>query len=95
MIERLYLGPVPSEEQCSRVGDPRAKIECLAYLNQLKRLFPEAKFEITWEKHEFGMYPEVIVLYDYYNESEAKQAFEIEANLPELWDDRAKVELRK
>jgi len=95
MIDRLFLGPTPSHETGAQVGDPRSKKECIAYLNQLKRLFPEAKFEIAWERHDFGLYPEVIVTYDYYNESEAKRAFEIEESIPEFWDDLAKEDLRK
>lgn len=94
MKERLYLGPTPLKESHSKIGDPRAKIECEAYIHQLKRLFPDATFELEWQNHTLGMYPEIVITYHYYNDTEAKRAFEIEEKLPEYWDEEAQKELR-
>ena len=98
MREYLELGPVPGGEACQQVGvasyDPHlARLECLAYLQQLLRLFPPVHgtgFAVKAFPHDFGSYHEVCVLYDGDNEAQVEYAFRVEGNLPEQWDEKAK-----
>ena len=46
--DSFSVNSVPYEEECAQVGEDnyrrKAMVECVAYINQLHRLFPEAKF---------------------------------------------------
>lgn len=100
MSDYFTLGPVPSDEDCAQVGDEnfrqRATLEMNAYINQLRRLFPDAessgvRFIKQWFNHDFGSYGEVTALY---NTDEGFSAvLNIELNLPSYWDDEAREEL--
>lgn len=99
--EEIFLGPVPALENCAQVGDPgyseKARAECKAYLNQLKRKFGEppmgGSLKMISCPHDFGEYYEVVAFYDERFPDSAEWAFDVEDNLPELWDDEARVEL--
>jgi len=101
MKDHLYLGPVPYAENCSQLGSEnfvyKSTIECEAYINQLKRMFPSPQkdnyFKIKWNNHDFGMYPEVIVYYDNEDSDSADFALNAERNGPEFWDEEAKKEI--
>jgi len=101
MRDELYLGPVPIEEDCSQVGSvgyfERSRVECGAFINQLKRLFgdpPEGgALTIKSCPHDFGTYHEVIATFDDLYPDSCKWAFEIEENLPMRWDDEALMDL--
>lgn len=102
MIDNLSLGPVPSAERCEQVGpDYRpqaARQECRAFINQLKRTFPqwdetEIDFRIMSHSHDFGTYLDVAVLYDDNAAKQVSLAFHIEANTPDEWDADAIAEL--
>lgn len=99
MRDTLSIGPTPAAEDCEQLGpnyDPvKAKKECRAYINQLTRLYPHMKgrFRISNNPHDFGTYHEVEVLFDSDNEQSVNSAFEIDANIPEHWDEQAKIEL--
>ena len=101
MIEEIYLGPVPLSEDCSQVGGigyfERSRKECRAYINQLRRLGGEppmgGALKIQSCPHDFGTYHEVIAIFDERFPDSCKWAFELEENLPEFWDEEAKVEL--
>ena len=102
MRDELYLGPVPLEEDCSQVGsigyNERSRVECRAYINQLRREFGEppegAALKIKACPHDFGTYHEVVVVFDdvMYPES-ADWAFNLEDKLPLRWDSTAQAEL--
>jgi len=94
MGEELYLGPVPLEEDCSQVGSigyyERSRIECKTYINQLKREFGEppegGALIIKSCPHDFGIYHEVVAIFDELFPDSCKWAFEMEDNLPRRWD---------
>lgn len=98
----VSLGPTPVDEECAEVGSGnyglRAKKECRAYINQLKRIIaanqksiPEGfTFRIKAHPHDFDTYYEVSV---YHDKMECKLAEWIQDNLPSNWDDEAKKEL--
>lgn len=102
MTDELYLGPVPCDESCEQLGHgydaDKARKECSAYKNQLRRMFPNppenAGFRTKSNPHDFGTYFEVIVFYDDTDETSMEYAFNVERNLPESWDEEARKELK-
>lgn len=101
MKDYFCLGPVPYSENCCQVGSENfvynSTKECTAFINQLKRTLLYSKkynsFEIKWNNHDFGMYPEVIINFDDENKDSVKFALAVERNCPEFWDEIAKKEL--
>lgn len=101
MGEEIYLGPVPLEEDCAQVGSDgyyeRSRVECRAYINQLKRQFGEpptgGSLKILACPHDFGTYHEVIAIFNEIYPDSCKWAFEIEENLPMRWDEEALIDL--
>jgi hypothetical protein len=96
MRDFLNIGSTPTDEPCAQIGSPdyyeRARIECRAYANQLKRLFPFGSFVVKSFPHDFGTYFEVVAKYDT-DEQEREAAFAAEANSPEHWDADALLEI--
>jgi len=100
-IDWLELGPTPSAERCAGIGDDdydnQSRIECVAFANQLKRLFPEARYRVRSFNHDFGMYREVCVALETLHNDNGEViepiAYKVEANIPEFWDKEAKKEL--
>jgi len=101
MLESLSLSPTPVGEECAQLGDSnyssRARKECSAFINQLIREFGEppagAGFKISQNHHDFGTYLDVEISFRDEDEAAAAYAYEIEANLPEYWDEVAHKEL--
>ena len=96
--DSFSVSSVPYEENCAQVGEDnyrkKAIVECTAYINQLERLFPEAKdhgiqFKIKWNNHDFGTYAEVEL---YFDDSD-DYAYHIDANIPSNWDEKSLNEL--
>ena len=102
MRDSLNLAPVPLGEGCAQLGEAcyssRARRECTAFINQLKREFGEppagARFKITQNPHDFGTYLDVEIQFDDEDEAASEYAYKVEANLPEYWDDAADQELK-
>ena len=114
-MEYLNIGCSPNEEPCAQVGQPdyyeRARIECTALRNQLKRMFgpvPEgARIVIKSFPHDFGTYYELVCYYEEaeYHEDDVdietrttpseEYAFKLEDNIPDYWDEEAKKELKE
>jgi len=103
MRDCIEIGPTPSGEDCEQLGPNydrlKARKECKAFENQLRRAFPELNGnEKTWtrirsENHDFGTYYEVAVSFDSNDEDSIELAFRIESESPEYWDAEAKAEL--
>lgn len=101
MRDELYLGPVPLEEDCSQVGTPgyieKSRIECKAYINQLRRQFGEPPMggglKIKSCPHDFGTYHEVVAIFDDNFPDSVGWAFEVEDALPSRWDEIALTDL--
>jgi len=102
MIEYLNIGPVPWGEACAQVGsqdyDRRSRRECVAFLNQIRRVAgPEpagAALVIKSFPHDFGSYREVCCRYSDESDPASDYAFDCESHEAlELWDDQALSEL--
>lgn len=96
--DSFSVSSVPYEENCAQVGEDnyrkKAIVECTAYINQLERIFPEAKdygiqFKIKWNNHDFGTYAEVEL---YFDDSDG-YAYYIDANIPSNWDEKSLNEI--
>ena len=102
--ETLELGSSPVEESCSQVGTDdymtRARKECRAYVGQLTRQFPvpadcDIEFGVKRFPHDFGSYLEVAVRFNTECDRSVEYALSVENNLPGVWDNEAKQELRR
>jgi len=100
--DSMELGSTPVSEDCQQLGTPEydpiiARGECRVFINQLLRQFsnkPEnVRFRIKLNQHDFGEYYEVETIFDADDEKAVEYMFNIEANLPECWDEEAKIEL--
>ena len=102
MRDHITIGSTPYDESCAQVGSDRYhrvyRAECLAFINQLRRLFgpePEdAYLRITSNPHDFGSYHEVICDYDCDTPNAVEYAYKCEAETPAEWDDLARAELK-
>ena len=105
MMETIELGPTPCDEPCAQVGSPlyeeTSRLECRAYRNQLERCYVAAHgplpddvhIKVKTFMHDLGEYREVVVRYDGTNQAAVNAAFWLEANMPESWDDEARLEI--
>lgn len=105
MLEKIELGPTPSDETCIQVGEPdyeiRAHAETTAYVNQLHRVYAAAhngkrspaRIRVKEFSHDFGAYFEAVVSFQDNNEEQIEAAFWLDANAPSQWDNEAKREL--
>jgi hypothetical protein len=101
------LGPTPTDETCVQLGDEnysiKARAECLAYKNQLLRMYQSAhkgallptgcRLIVTNEEHDFGTYHEVGVKFNCDDKKCTVAAYWLEAHVPLVWDDKARKEL--
>jgi hypothetical protein len=104
MQQYFDIGSTPSDEECAQVGTPdyyrRAKIECTAFKNQLRRHFGDEKrhgclLVTRANPHDFGDYYEVVI---FFNDKDPKSevfALKVESETPSNWDDDAKKEIQQ
>jgi len=101
-MDHLDLGSAPSDEDCAQVGiddnyEVRARRECRALINQLKRLCgdppPAARFRIMANPHDFGTYYSVVIDFDSGDEAAAAYAYRCDEESPDQWDMAARFEL--
>lgn len=103
MKEYMQIGSAPYNVDCAQVGstaynyDARSRIECYAFLDQIKRVCGEppegAGIIVKSFPHDFGAYREVCVVYDDQNEEATQYAFKCESADIGEWDDEAIKEL--
>lgn len=101
MKDYITLGPTPGDESCAQLGSDNyydnARKEGRAYINQLRRTFPDlppgVTFTLKANPHDFGTYHEVNVVFDTNNEAAVKAAYNIDENVPAEWDAEARTEL--
>lgn len=101
MMDELYIGCTPADEECAQVGSSdyteRARKECRAYINQLIREFGEppegCRLAIKSNSHDFGTYYSVVCKYND-SEAAATYAFKCEGEGSGTWDDEARKELQ-
>ena len=94
----VEIGQVPSDERCEQAGVPtynayRARKECRAYINQLRREFgPEPEgANLAIRSCNGGEYVEVVCYFD--DEVGLRYAFRCEREASPNWDSEAKIEL--
>ena len=101
-MDHLDLGSVPSDEDCAQVGvddnyPVRAKRECRALINQLKRACgeppPGARFRIMANPHDFGTYYSVVIDFDPEDAEAVAYAYRCDEESPREWDMAARLEL--
>jgi len=100
MRDYIDIGPTPVDESCEQLGPnynpARAKAECRAYINQLRRVYGEepegARLRITSNPHDFGTYHEVVCNFDDEYPASVEYAFKLEEGC-ENWDEEARAEL--
>lgn len=93
-MDRLDLGSAPSDEDCAQLGsddyEVRAKRECRALVNQLKRQCgtppPNTRFRIKSNPHDFGTYYSVVIEFDPEDDEAAAYAYRCDEASPSQWD---------
>ena len=101
MKDTFEIGSTPNDETCQQVGPNydsiKARAECRAYINQLKRVYGNepigCNLKITEHMHDAGLYHEVTVVFT--DETDLHSDY-IWGNLEcgcERWDSAAKIEL--
>jgi hypothetical protein len=103
MMDSLYIGATPYEEECAQVGakdydyETKARKECQQYIAQLRRQFGVepggAHLYIKRNPHDFGTYLSVECKFDGNNQVAVDYAYKLEAQGPAKWDDEARKEL--
>ncbi|MCA9365948.1 hypothetical protein KC723_03555 [Candidatus Kaiserbacteria bacterium] len=93
MIDYVYIGESPVDEDCLPSDDSRSAAECRIYARQLRRQFPNARIRVKREPGGWGGYSTVVAEYDDSIPEEMKAAFDVEGESPMNWDLQAKFEL--
>ena len=97
MRDYISLGSTPCDERCVQVSKDsylqEMRKECTIYVDQLRRRFPQVLFGIKSFPHDFGSYLEAVAYFD--DENSAEAAFEVEANIPQNWDEVSVIKLSK
>lgn len=101
MRDYIDIGPTPTEEECTGVGQPgyeeRARLECRVFLDQIRRQLgpepPGARLAIKRNPHDFGDYLDVVCYFDGTDQAAMDYAFSCEAAV-DRWDATAKRELQ-
>lgn len=103
MIDYMFLGSAPADEECAQVGTDeyadRARVECIAYKKQIARLVAAAGKEIPakaaiitkGQSHDYGTYYEVAVRFDDNDADACDFAYWLEEHMPGKWDDEARA----
>lgn len=101
--DKLELGSSPSGEDCAQVGSDDYRSKASKELYQYKRMcselinsqFSDLKIDLRVKSfpHDFGSYYELCAYFDPDIEESVDQAFWLEDNAPQNWDDEAKTKL--
>ena len=90
MRDYFYIGSCPAEEDCAQLGVTErfaelSRLECSQYVAALRVVYgfePEGcRYQIKWEEHDFGSYPEVVIWYDDEDEASVEYAQKVEYGL--------------
>jgi len=98
MIDYIYLGSTPGDEDCVQVSSkggylPAMRRECAVYLHQLQRAFPDVHFKVKRFDHDFGLYYEVVAIFNVEDEGAEQAAYRVDDEVPTNWDEEALEEL--
>ena len=99
MKSELSLGTSPWGENCAQTIDASystiGREECQRWIKLLRSTyekfhsgnFPEGlRFKIKTESHDFGMYYDVVVVFDDSDEAAVTAAYWLDENTPEKWE---------
>lgn len=96
-MDFVNIGSVPAGEDCEQLGPNydavKARKECEIFKRQLQRMFPNAMLKVKSFPHDFGSYLEVVALFNPDVDTMVEDAFQVENEMPEFWDDEAKKEI--
>jgi poly(A) polymerase Pap1 len=96
MRDYFTLGSTPCGEDCAQVGTEnyyeKTMEECEKYKELLQNIFPQARdfgtrFQLMSFPHDFGIYHEIVIVFNDCNETAIDFAAFVESNLPENWTD--------
>jgi hypothetical protein len=103
MQERFELSTTtPHDEPCVQLGSENyskwSRIEANTLRNQIYRHVGKAPtgtdIKVVSCPHDFGVYLDLVVVYQSDIEESEKWAFKVESELPEKWDDESKRQLK-
>lgn len=94
-MEFISIDCSPSDENCIQVEKgvdymPAMRAEAERYLSMLRLRFPNCdrvSFSIAENRHDFGLYLDIHIEYEYDDEEGEAQMLFIEGHLPEKWTD--------
>jgi hypothetical protein len=94
MIDYVFIGPTPCEEECAQVGEEnyaeRGRAECKRFIELIRKTVgaePEgAALVVKGEQSEFGTYFEVAVRYDDNIRQAIDYAYKVEEQAPMYWE---------
>ena len=101
-MDHLDLGCAPSDEDCAQLGvddnyEVRARCECRAFIHQFMRTCgappPGAHFRIMANRHDFGTYYSVAIVFEPNDEDAIAYAYCCDEEAPDQWDMAARFEL--
>ena len=95
MRDFITLGTAPVNESCAQLGqedyEVKVRPECQRFIKLLRKKFgdepPGARFALKPFNHDFGVYYEVVCLFDTDDEEAAHYAYRCEDELPATWED--------
>jgi hypothetical protein len=106
MIDRIIIECTPVMEDCVQVGDPNyemvARLEAETFREQLFRTWKDnkrvpvpngLKINVKRNRHDFGVYYSIEIVYDDQDHAEEQAAYWFEENQPEYWDFDSKNKL--
>jgi hypothetical protein len=101
MRDTYEFETTPTNENCQQLGknydQALAKLEAKTLVKQLERQFPEQPegvyYRIRSNPHDFGSYYSVQFVYDDEDQNHCSFLNKLEENFPELWDEKAKIDL--
>jgi hypothetical protein len=101
----LSIGCSPWGAECTQLGTlgyfSKAQTECRAFISQLKRHYaaahggatPPCDLAVKHNRHDFGIYFDVVARHEEGNEGQRAAAYWLEAHTPEDWDVEAAAEI--
>lgn len=99
--DSIDLDGSPCDEDCAQLGEPgyavRAMAECRQYIKAIVRKLGEppegCELRVRSNRHDFGTYHTVAVIFDDRNEKAMRYAFAVESDGPTEWTEEDRVAL--
>ena len=103
MKESFELGTtVPLNEPCAQLGSDKyyhnSNAEAIAFIDMIERTIgnppPGTRLKKVSCPHDFGTYYDISVVYDPDDMESEEYMLQVESNLPDKWDEKAKEILK-